>query len=111
MGTAPPPRVAHAAKENSTAIKGQGGASTTGADKRGKIVNTTSLEEAVEFQASAHELYETLLDSQRVAAWTRGSAKMSRDIGGKFEFFNGNVSGEIVETVSALNCISLVMLF
>ncbi|CAO3695125.1 unnamed protein product [Umbelopsis ramanniana] len=99
LGTAPPPRVAHAAKENSAATKGQDGASTTGADKRGKIVNTTSLEEAVEFQTSAHELYETLLDSQRVAAWTRGSAKMSRDIGGKFEFFNGNVSGEIVETV------------
>ncbi|KAH8549108.1 activator of Hsp90 ATPase [Umbelopsis sp. PMI_123] len=98
LGTAAPPRAAHATKETSAATKVID-ASATSADKRGKIVNTTKLEETVEFQTSAHELYETLLDSQRVAAWTRGSAKMTREVGGKFEFFNGNVSGEILECV------------
>ncbi|KAJ2961063.1 hypothetical protein NQZ79_g3604 [Umbelopsis isabellina] len=97
LGTAAPPRAVHN-KETSAGNKLNTGA-TTSAAKQPKIVNTTKLEENVEFQTSAHELYETLLDPQRVNAWTRGSAKIEREVGGKFELFNGNVSGEIVEVV------------
>lgn len=106
LGTAAPPRVVPVTKEFSTATKINDGTSGTDAAKHGKIVNTTKLEENIEFQTSAHELYETLLDSQRVAAWTRGSARISREVGGKFEFFNGNVSGEILECVSATHSIA-----
>lgn len=62
-------------------------------------VNTTTLSEVVEFQTSAHELYETLLDAQRVSIWTRGPAKISKEAGSQFELFNGNVRGELLETV------------
>jgi activator of HSP90 ATPase len=99
LGTAAPPRAVHN-KETSAATKINTGETGTAA-KQPKIVNTTKLEETIEFQTSAHELYETLLDSQRVNAWTHGSAKIEREVGGKFELFNGNVSGEIVEVVSA----------
>ncbi|KAI8064217.1 activator of Hsp90 ATPase [Gongronella butleri] len=64
-----------------------------------KKVNSTTLDEVVDFQTSAHELYETLLDPQRVMAWTRGPAKISRDIDSPYEMFNGNVSGKILELV------------
>ncbi|SAL95191.1 hypothetical protein [Absidia glauca] len=64
-----------------------------------KKVNTVSMNDDIEFQTSAHELYETLLDPQRVSAWSRGPAKISREIGSSFELFNGNVSGKILELV------------
>ncbi|KAI8141729.1 activator of Hsp90 ATPase [Fennellomyces sp. T-0311] len=72
------------AKEPSTASSGK--------------LNTTTLTDVVEFQTSAHELYETLLDAQRVSIWTRGPAKISKETGSKFELFNGNVRGELLET-------------
>ncbi|KAI9495615.1 activator of Hsp90 ATPase [Zychaea mexicana] len=76
-------------------------AATGGASAKGSSstkVNTTTLEEVVEFQTSAHELYETLLDTPRVSIWTRGPAKISKEKGSKFELFNGNVRGELLET-------------
>lgn len=74
-------------------------ASSAPAPKSSNKVNTTTLEENVEFQTSAHELYETLLDTQRVCAWTRGPAKISKEKNSPFELFNGNVRGEILELV------------
>lgn len=72
---------------------------TTSSSTKNKV-NTTTLNDVIEFQTSAHELYETLLDTQRVCAWTRGPAKISKEIGSTFELFNGNVSGKILELVS-----------
>ncbi|KAI7859636.1 activator of Hsp90 ATPase [Circinella umbellata] len=71
--------------------------STKSKSSSGKV-NTTTLDDVVEFQTSAHELYETLLDGQRVSIWTRGPAKISKEKGSKFELFNGNVRGELLET-------------
>ncbi|KAI9310852.1 chaperone activator Aha1 [Dichotomocladium elegans] len=72
---------------------------TTTGSKNGPKVNTTTLNDSIEFQTSAHEIYETLLDAQRVSAWTRGPAKISKEVGSTFELFNGNVRGEILELV------------
>ncbi|ORZ19490.1 activator of Hsp90 ATPase [Absidia repens] len=74
-------------------------ASVTTTTPANKKVNTVAMNDDVEFQTSAHELYETLLDPQRVSAWSRGPAKISREIGSSFELFNGNVSGKILELV------------
>ncbi|KAI8085204.1 activator of Hsp90 ATPase [Halteromyces radiatus] len=73
--------------------------STTVSNAPTKKVNTTSITDDVEFQTSAHEIYETLLDTQRLQAWTRGPVKMSREVGSTFELFNGNVSGKIMELI------------
>ncbi|KAI9250976.1 activator of Hsp90 ATPase [Phascolomyces articulosus] len=72
--------------------------SSSSSKKSASKVNTTTLNDVVEFQTSAHELYETLLDPQRVSIWTRGPAKISKEKGAKFELFNGNVRGELLET-------------
>ncbi|KAL1919857.1 uncharacterized protein VTP21DRAFT_1788 [Calcarisporiella thermophila] len=66
---------------------------------RGKIINTTTYTEDLDFQTSAHEMYETLLDEHRVRAWSRGNAKVERKVGGEIRLFDGNVTGEILELV------------
>ncbi|QDS74725.1 hypothetical protein FKW77_000825 [Venturia effusa] len=62
-------------------------------------VNVTTVTDSTEFRTSAAELYQTFTDPQRIAAFTR-SAPLKFDgaqIGGKFELFGGNVTGEYIE--------------
>jgi len=54
----------------------------------------------VELQTSADQVYETLLDPGRVAAWTRSRPDIFRHTGSVFSLFDGNVTGTIVELVS-----------
>ncbi|KAG2197229.1 hypothetical protein INT47_003604 [Mucor saturninus] len=103
MGTPTPARPATTEHSASTKF-GSSGTSTTAtttssSEAPAKKVNTTSLSETTEFQTSAHELYETLTDINRAQVWTRGPVKLSREIGSQFEFFGGNVSGQILELV------------
>ena len=59
-------------------------------------VNTTSLTSTEEFRTTAAELYTTFTDPARIAAFTRAPPKVfeGAHVGGKFELFGGNVSGE-----------------
>ncbi|KAL2264620.1 hypothetical protein VTJ83DRAFT_7130 [Remersonia thermophila] len=68
---------------------------TTGAT----IVNTVTVTDAEEFRTTAEELYKTFTDPQRLAAFTRAPPKVFEGAkqGGKFELFDGNVSGEYLE--------------
>ncbi len=65
----------------------------------GGIVNTTTVTDNEEFRTTAEELYQTFIDPQRIAAFTRSPPKVFEGAkqGGKFELFGGNVSGEYVE--------------
>jgi activator of HSP90 ATPase len=54
----------------------------------------------IELQASADQVYETLLDPGRVAAWTRSRPDIFRHVGSAFSLFDGNVTGTMVELVS-----------
>ncbi|RUS21410.1 activator of Hsp90 ATPase [Endogone sp. FLAS-F59071] len=98
LGQAPPPRPAHAETKETVGAT-RIGASETPEGMAAKVVNTTTLKDTIEFQTSAHELYETLLDLGRVQAWSRGPAIIAREPGSKFELFGGNVTGELVEVV------------
>ena len=62
-------------------------------------VNTTTLTSTEEFRTTASELYTTFTDPARIAAFTRAPPKLfeGAHIGGKFELFGGNVSGEYIE--------------
>ncbi|KAK3168781.1 hypothetical protein OEA41_005229 [Lepraria neglecta] len=62
-------------------------------------VNTTSLTSTEEFRTTAEELYTTFTDPSRITAFTRQPPKLfeGAHVGGKFELFGGNVSGEYVE--------------
>ncbi|KAL9538279.1 hypothetical protein MBANPS3_011048 [Mucor bainieri] len=101
MGQATPPRlaspaVAHATTANSTTATSTSAPAPNATPKK---VNTTSLSDREEFQTSAHELYETLTDAQRASIWTRGHVKLTQQVGSTYEFFNGNVTGEILELI------------
>jgi activator of HSP90 ATPase len=66
---------------------------------RGSVVNTTTVTDTEEFRTTAEELYKTFTDPQRIAAFTRAAPKVFEGAkkGGKFELFDGNVSGEYLE--------------
>jgi len=73
-------------------------ASTTTSGK-GILVNTTTVTDAEEFRAPASELYKTFTYPERLAAFTRAVPKLFEGAkkGGKFELFDGNVTGEYLE--------------
>jgi len=74
--------------------------STSGANgSSGPSVNTTTVTDTGEFRTTAQELYTTFTDPGRIAAFTRAPPKLfeGAKVGGKFELFGGNVSGEYVE--------------
>ncbi|KAJ3021643.1 hypothetical protein HKX48_008124 [Thoreauomyces humboldtii] len=59
----------------------------------------TTIKQTIEFAASPRDIYETLLDVQRVQAWTRGKAQVGREAGSAFVLFDGNISGTTTELV------------
>lgn len=63
-------------------------------------VNTTTLEDTVELQASAHDIYDVLLNQAKVQIWTRSNkSTIEAKAGTKFSLFGGSVTGEIKELV------------
>ena len=69
--------------------------SATSTASKGPAVNVTSLTDQQEFRTTAEQLFETFTDPQRIAAFTRAPPKVFEGAkeGGKFEIFDGNVSG------------------
>jgi len=58
------------------------------------VVNTSNFTTTDEFQTTAEELYNTFLDPQRVAAFTRAPPVLEPKVGGAFSLFGGNISGK-----------------
>ncbi|KAI8056950.1 activator of Hsp90 ATPase [Syncephalis plumigaleata] len=61
--------------------------------------STTDIKLSVEFVASAHDVYDVLLNQDKVQAWTRGPVVIRPEIGSDFRLFDGNITGTIVELV------------
>lgn len=72
---------------------------TSSQSSSGKVINTTTVTDSEEFRTTAAELYQTFTDPQRLAAFTRAPPKVFEGAkkGGKFELFDGNVTGEYLE--------------
>lgn len=64
--------------------------------------STTDIKLNVEFVASAHDVYDVLLNQDKVQAWTRGPVVVRPEIGSDFRLFDGNITGTIVELVGFL---------
>mmetsp|Transcript_29423 Transcript_29423/g.47519 ORF Transcript_29423/g.47519 Transcript_29423/m.47519 type:complete len:371 (-) Transcript_29423:688-1800(-) len=58
-----------------------------------------TITQKVQFTAPPSEIFECLLDSNRVSAYTQGHAEISRQVGGNISLFGGSVTGTIVELV------------
>jgi len=58
------------------------------------------LEDTVELQASAHDIYDVLLSQPKVQIWTRSNkSTIEAKVGSQFSLFGGSVTGEIKELV------------
>lgn len=64
--------------------------------------NTSTLHLEPTFNTTAEQLYVTLLDQERVAAWSRSNPSMSKfppEEGSPFSLFGGSISGKISKLV------------
>lgn len=57
-------------------------------------MKTKTIRQTVTFKASPHEVYEALMDSEKHSEFTGSEAKISRDVGGKFTIYGGEIEGE-----------------
>ncbi len=62
-------------------------------------MKTKALQQSVLLNATPHEVYETLMDSEKHTAVTHSSAVIHRDVGGEFSVFDGWASGTTVELI------------
>ena len=58
-----------------------------------------TIQQSITFKTSPHEIYETLMDSNKHSELTGGTAVISREVGGKFTAFDGYSEGVNIELV------------
>ncbi len=63
------------------------------------MVATKTIEQTATFNASPHDVYELLMDSDKHTKFTGAKATISREIGGAFTAYNGALSGTILDLV------------
>ncbi len=64
------------------------------------MVTTRTIEQTVTFNASPHDVYESLMDSAKHSKFTGAEASISREVGGAFTAYDGALSGTILELVA-----------
>ncbi|MEI6290005.1 MAG: SRPBCC family protein [Chloroflexota bacterium] len=57
------------------------------------------IEQTVTFIAAPHEVYETIMDSDRHSTFTNSEVIMSRVVGGEYSAYDGYITGKNVELV------------
>ncbi len=62
-------------------------------------METKTIKDKVVFNANAHEVYEALMDSKKHAEFTGAAANISREVGGKFNAWDGYIEGENIELI------------
>ena len=62
-------------------------------------MNTKTIRQSVTFKASPHEVYEALMDSKKHSEITDSQANISRQTGGKFSVYGGDIGGVNLELV------------
>ena len=63
------------------------------------MVATKTIEQTATFNASPHDVYELLMDSEKHSQFTGAKATISREVGGSFTAYDGQLSGTILELV------------
>ncbi len=59
-----------------------------------------NIKQTATFNASAHDVYEALMDAKKHATFTGGKAVISRKVGGKFSVFDGYAEGKNIELIT-----------
>ena len=58
-----------------------------------------TIKQSVTIKAKPHDVYEALMDAKKHAKFTGGKAVISREVGGKFNVFDGYAEGVNLELV------------
>jgi len=61
--------------------------------------NTKIIEQEIVIKTTPHEIYEAFMDSKIHSKFTEGKAKISREIGGSYSVFEGDLTGKNVELI------------
>jgi activator of HSP90 ATPase len=62
--------------------------------------STTSFTITEKFMCSPNDLFDALLDQNRVRAYAGGDSQINRENGSRFSLFGGSVVGQIIEMVN-----------
>lgn len=62
-------------------------------------MKTRTIRQSVTFKAGAGEVYEALMDAKKHSQFTGSAVKMSREAGGKFSVYGGDIQGVNLELV------------
>lgn len=63
------------------------------------MLKTKNIRQEIVFKASAHDIYEALMDSKKHSQFTGSPAKIGRAAGGSFSTFGGYATGKNLELV------------
>ncbi len=63
------------------------------------MMDNKTIRQSVKIKASAHEVYEAIMDSRKHTEFTGDKASISRKVGGKFSTFDGYAEGVNLELV------------
>lgn len=98
--SSPQPKAAPAPAANKLAASASKSTESSGSNV--PRYNTSTLHLEPTFNTTAEQLYITLLDQQRVAAWSRSAPLMESfppKEGSEFKFFGGSITGKFVKLV------------
>ena len=63
------------------------------------MIKEKNLDQEIIIKTSPHELYEAFMDSKKHSKFTESKAKVSREVGGNFSIFEGDINGKNVELI------------
>ena len=63
------------------------------------ILKTKTIRQTVIFDATPKEIYEMYMDSKKHSKFTGSKAKISRNVGGSFNVYQGSLSGKNVKLI------------
>ncbi|MFW9827709.1 MAG: SRPBCC family protein [Candidatus Thorarchaeota archaeon] len=63
------------------------------------VIKTKTIEQSILIKANPHEVYEAFMDSKKHSKFTESKATISREIGGKFSIFEGEIEGKNLELI------------
>lgn len=64
------------------------------------IMQTKSIRQSATFNVKPSEVYETIMDSRRHAAFSGAKANINRKVGGKFTAYGDHIEGKNLELVA-----------
>lgn len=70
-------------------------------------MKTRNIKQWLDVNASAQEIYDTWMDSKKHAKMVGSTAKIDPKVGGKFEIWGGDITGENVELVPGEKIVQL----